>query len=91
MWTQLLALQVYPCRVLRIGLVSGGVDTFFASTAVPAATAGSVLEALTFEVPLSSWTGEFAVVVDDDGSGVGAVEECHEDDNRSGWLGELCD
>jgi hypothetical protein len=27
MWTQLLALQVYPGRVLRIGLASGGVET----------------------------------------------------------------
>jgi hypothetical protein len=75
---------------ISLYLVSGGVDTWYASAVLPAIEDGSVLAASTFEVPLSDWTGEFAVVVDDGGSGIGVVSECYEDDNRSAWAGELC-
>jgi hypothetical protein len=71
-------------------LVSAGVDTWYASAAVPALDDGTSLAALTFEVPLADWTGEIAVVVDDDGGGAGVLSECHEDDNRSAWAAALC-
>jgi hypothetical protein len=75
---------------ISLYLVSGGADTWYASATIPETDAGEVLESVTFDIALADWTGEFALVVDDDGSGTNALSECFEDDNRASWTGELC-
>jgi hypothetical protein len=70
-------------------LVSAGVDTWYASDTVLPLLIGDQQAAGSFDIPLVDWTGEIAIVADDDGT-TGVIKECYEGDNRATYVDPLC-
>ena len=71
-------------------LVDGSTELLFATQPIPAIAAGEVAVSGVFEVPVSKWTGEYLIRVDDDGLGLGVLGECYEDDNELQGTANLC-
>lgn len=77
--------------VLSLYMVSGGVETLYSTTTLPAVPAGESLAGETAEIPVEDvGTGGYLLRVDDDGTGAGALTECDEDNNTDAYTDSIC-
>ncbi|MEZ4234973.1 MAG: PQQ-binding-like beta-propeller repeat protein [Myxococcota bacterium] len=68
---------------------ANGNEFLYDTITVPAAVAGEVETAVTFEVSVADWTGEYLVRLDDDGTH-GSLGECDEGDNEIRGSADVC-
>jgi len=71
--------------------VSGDTLTAIETRTVGAVASGRLLASEVFELTVSDWGVDGLMVrIDDDGTGVGSLKECDEDNNQEVWVDSVC-
>ncbi len=76
---------------VSLWVVDGGVATYYDRQRVDDVDSGAALAGGELRVPLADMGSHgFLLRVDDDGTGLGAIDECNEDNNEAEYLESFC-
>lgn len=85
------AQEVEAGHSLAVYSLDSSGDRLIATYSLPAIPAGTKATGVEFTLEVSEIGDQgFAAVVDDDGTGLGALAECDEDNNRDEWRDAFC-